>query len=60
MSRVQSELAITAMAHLTCVEHTREEIADVLDVPLGTVKTWIFQARRQLRELLDDAEGAAC
>lgn len=27
-----------------------EEIAEIMDIPLGTVKTYIFRARRQLRE----------
>lgn len=31
---------------------TYEEIAEILDVPLGTVKTHIFRARRLLREKL--------
>jgi methylenetetrahydrofolate reductase (NADPH) len=31
VSRIQSELSITAMAHLTCVEHTREELEEVLE-----------------------------
>lgn len=36
------------------------EIAQVMEVPLGTVKTHIFQARRHLkRALADSAEGAA-
>jgi RNA polymerase sigma-70 factor (ECF subfamily) len=30
-----------------------EEIAEVMDVPLGTVKTYIFRARRELRDLLE-------
>jgi RNA polymerase sigma-70 factor (ECF subfamily) len=29
---------------------TYEEIAEIMDIPLGTVKTYIFRARRQLRE----------
>ena len=36
------------------------EIAQVMEIPLGTVKTHIFQARRHLkRTLADDREGAA-
>lgn len=29
-----------------------EEIAEIMDIPLGTVKTYIFRARRQLRQEL--------
>ncbi len=31
---------------------TYEEMAQVLDVPLGTVKTWLFRGREKLKELL--------
>ncbi len=31
---------------------TYEEIAEIMDIPLGTVKTYIFRARRRLREEL--------
>jgi methylenetetrahydrofolate reductase (NADPH) len=31
VSRMQSELGLTTMAHLTCVGHTREELAGILD-----------------------------
>ncbi len=31
-----------------------EEIAQLLDLPLGTVKTYIHRARHELREALDD------
>jgi RNA polymerase sigma-70 factor (ECF subfamily) len=31
-----------------------EEIAEIMEIPLGTVKTYIFRARRELREELDD------
>ncbi len=31
VSRIQSELGITTMAHLTCVGHTRDELASILD-----------------------------
>ncbi len=32
-----------------------EEIAEIMDVPLGTVKTFIHRARMELRELLEHA-----
>ena len=35
VTRIQSELAITAMAHLTCVGHTREELAQLLERLIG-------------------------
>src|SRR5512134_4190959 len=31
VSRMQSELGLTTMAHLTCVGHTRDELAALLD-----------------------------
>ncbi|MFP4344632.1 MAG: RNA polymerase sigma factor [Anaerolineales bacterium] len=31
-----------------------EEIAEALDVPLGTVKVWLFRARKRLRQRLED------
>ena len=34
--------------------YSYEEIADVLDLPLGTVKTYIHRARNELREYLED------
>ena len=34
-----------------------EEIAEIMDIPLGTVKTYIFRARRQLRDELSDTYG---
>jgi len=33
--------------------YTYEEIADIMDVPLGTVKTYLHRARGELRSLLD-------
>jgi RNA polymerase sigma-70 factor (ECF subfamily) len=37
--------------------YSYEEIADVTQLPLGTVKTGIFRARRQLRQVLASYEG---
>ena len=36
-----------------------EEIAEIMDIPLGTVKTYIFRARRELREALSASYGDA-
>lgn len=33
---------------------TYEEIAEIMDLPLGTVKTYIHRARNELRELLEE------
>ena len=30
-----------------------DEIAQVMDVPLGTLKTWMFRARKQLRFIIE-------
>ena len=30
-----------------------DEIAEVMDVPLGTLKTWMFRARKQLRSIIE-------
>ena len=37
--------------------HAYEEIAEIMGIPLGTVKTYIFRARRLLREELTDVYG---
>ena len=34
-----------------------EEIAATLDLPLGTVKTYIHRARHQLRDALESTRG---
>lgn len=34
-----------------------EEIAEIMAIPLGTVKTYIFRARRELREALSGVYG---
>lgn len=39
-------------------ECSYEEIANILDIPVGTVKTGIYRARRQLREALGEFEEA--
>ena len=36
---------------------TYEEISAVMKVPVSTVKTWIFRARTQLKDLLKDHYG---
>lgn len=37
---------------------TYEQISDVTHLPLGTVKTYLFRARRALRQLLSNEVGA--
>jgi len=37
---------------------THAEIASVLDIPPGTSKGWLFEARRELQRLLSEAGGA--
>lgn len=34
-----------------------EEIADILDLPLGTVKTYIHRARNELKDILGEIHG---
>jgi len=38
------------------VDRPYEEIAEILDLPLGTVKTYIHRARNELRGLLKEAK----
>jgi DNA-directed RNA polymerase specialized sigma24 family protein len=35
------------------------EITEELDVPVGTVKTWLFRARKQLKERFENSEAVA-
>jgi RNA polymerase sigma-70 factor (ECF subfamily) len=35
-------------------EQTYEEIALIMDIPLGTVKTWLYRAKAMLKEKLDN------
>lgn len=30
-----------------------EEIAEIMDIPVGTLKTWMFRARKQLRKVVE-------
>ena len=30
-----------------------DEIAEALDIPMGTLKTWMFRARKQLRRIVE-------
>ena len=30
-----------------------EEIAEIMDIPVGTLKTWMFRARKQLRRIVE-------
>jgi RNA polymerase sigma-70 factor, ECF subfamily len=46
--------AVITLFHLQGVQY--EEIARVLDLPMGTVKTHLFRAKEQLRRLLDGME----
>jgi len=36
-------------------EISYEDIAEILDVPMGTLKTWLFRARNQLRAIVEKA-----
>jgi RNA polymerase sigma-70 factor, ECF subfamily len=40
--------------------HSCEEIAEIMDCPVNTVKTRMFHARGKLRTLLPQLAGAAC
>jgi RNA polymerase sigma-70 factor (ECF subfamily) len=38
---------------------THSEIASILNIPLGTSKGWLFEARQELQRLLTQGEGDA-
>ena len=53
MAQLSPEARMLIAAHyLKGVQY--EALAEALDIPLGTVKTHLYRARRRLRELLED------
>ncbi len=48
----------TAITLLVQQDMTYEEISAVMKVPVSTIKTWIFRARTQLKDLLKDFYGS--
>ena len=34
-----------------------EEIAQIMDIPIGTLKTWMFRARKELRTIVEEQLG---
>lgn len=52
----ESYRMLITLRHLQQMSY--DEIAAVMDMPLGTVKTGIFRARRQLRQMINDYERA--
>lgn len=61
--QVRAAVAALPEQHSTIIElcHFQEcsyrEIADILDIPMGTVMSRLYHARRKLRELLDGEGG---
>lgn len=66
-TRASLELAVASLppnyrevVHLFHVEHlSYREIASAMDVPIGTVMTWLHRARARLREALAATEVAS-
>ena len=57
MAAIAPYRAVITLYHLQ--GHQYEEIAKVLDLPMGTVKTHLFRAKEQLRRQLAPAHGSA-
>jgi RNA polymerase sigma-70 factor (ECF subfamily) len=59
-SAIESAIARLRPEYRSCIllrhveGYSYEEIADTLELPLGTVKTYIHRARNELRVYLDD------
>jgi len=47
--------AIITMYYLE--ELSYEEIAKAMEIPLGTLKTWMFRARKDLRKIVESELG---
>ena len=43
----------TIMTLFYLQEVSYEEIAEIMDIPMGTLKTWMHRARRQLRKIVE-------
>jgi RNA polymerase sigma-70 factor (ECF subfamily) len=62
-SRIEQAIGQLRPEYQSCVilRHVEgrpyEEIAEILDLPLGTVKTYIHRARNELKEMLGDLRG---
>ena len=59
-SQIEQAIARLRPEYRSCIllrhveGYAYEEIAEMLDLPLGTVKTYIHRARSQLRALLEE------
>ena len=60
-SQIEQAIATLRPEYRSCIMlrhvegYAYEEIAEMLDLPLGTVKTYIHRARSELRNLLEQA-----